>query len=82
MDFHEMGIKDNELLNFIEDPSITVIIHGSKKVIYQNTVMSLTAATREILGLDYSIQPSPRWTYKGRLLKDIYEEYYSDGDEE
>ncbi|WP_158269269.1 hypothetical protein [Saccharospirillum sp. MSK14-1] len=28
----------------------------------------------------YNIQPSPRLKYKGKLLKDIYEAYYSEGE--
>jgi hypothetical protein len=42
--------------------------------------MTLTAATREIMGIDYSVQPSPHWTFEGKLLKDIYEDVYSDED--
>jgi len=78
MDFHDMGISDGDVLNFVDDEEITVVVHGPKKVICEGNVVSLTAATREILGLDYSVQPSPRWKHKGRLLKDIYDEHYSD----
>lgn len=78
MDFHEMGISDGQPLNFVDDERISVIVHGPKKVIYEGKTVSLTAATRAVLGLDYSIQPSPKWKYNGRLLKDIYEEFYSD----
>jgi len=78
MDFHEMGIPDGSVLNFVDDETVTVVIQGAKKVIYDGNAISLTAATRSILGLDYSIQPSPKWKFKGRLLRDIYEEYYSD----
>ena len=78
INFHEIGIVDGEILNFVDDEGVTVVVQGPKKVIYEGSVISLTAATRQILGLDYSIQPSPKWKYHGRLLKDIYEEYYSD----
>lgn len=78
MDFHEMGIADGQLLNFVDDENITVAVQGSKKVMYKGNSVSLTSATRDILGLDYSIQPSPKWKHNGKLLKDIYEEYYSD----
>lgn len=78
MDFHDMGIPDGSSLIFVDDAEISVIVHGPKKVTYKGDDVSLTAATRDILGLDYSIQPSPKWTYKGKLLKDIYEEYYAD----
>ena len=78
INFHEIGIVDGEILNFVDDEGVTVVVQGPKKVIYEGSVISLTAATRQILGLEYSIQPSPKWKYHGRLLKDIYEEYYSD----
>lgn len=78
MDFHEMGISDGQTLNFVDDEGIIVVVHGPKKVVYKGALVSLTAATRAVLGLDYSIQPSPRWKHNGRLLKDIYEEFYSD----
>ena len=78
MDFHEMGILDGSVLTFTEDNNITVFVQGPKKVSYQDKTMSLTAATRKVLGLDYSIQPSPKWKYQGKLLKDIYEDNYSD----
>lgn len=81
MDFHQMDIANGQLLHFVDDPSITVTVSGPRKVIYNGTSVSLTAATRAILNLDYSIQPSPRWKYNGKLLKDIYEEVYSDDEE-
>lgn len=81
MDFHQMGIANGQLLYFVDDPSITVTVSGPRKVIYNGNPVSLTAATRAILNLDYSIQPSPRWKYNGKLLKDIYEEVYSDDEE-
>ena len=80
MDFHELGIPDGSVLTFTGDNNITVVVQGPKMVVYQDNTMSLTAATREVLGLDYSIQPSPKWKYQGKLLKDIYDDYYSDDD--
>jgi hypothetical protein len=78
MDFHQMGIPNGQPLYFVDDPGITVTVSGPRKVIHNGNPVSLTAATRAILNLDYSIQPSPRWKYNGKLLKDIYEEVYSD----
>ncbi len=78
MDFHEMGIFDGEILTFVDDDNVKVEICGPKKIRYQENVISLTAVTREILRLDYNIQPSPKWKHNGKLLKDIYEEFYAD----
>lgn len=77
LNFHEMGISDGEALHFVDDEQISVFVCGPKKVTYDGTEVSLTAATRQILNLDYSIQPTPKWKYHGRLLQDIYNEYYT-----
>ena len=42
--------------------------------------MSLTAATRHLLGIEHNVQPSPFWTFKGRPLSEIYEDTYGDGE--
>lgn len=80
MDFHELGIKTGETLSFVDDDDITVEVCGPKKVMYQDKEYFLTAVTKEILGLDYGVQPSPKWKYNGKLLKDIYDDYYSDNE--
>lgn len=61
-----------------KDGKKTVEVKDNKKIIYNGEVMSLTAVTRDLLGIDYSVQPSPHWTYDGKLLNDIYNEVYCD----
>ncbi len=77
MNFEEMGIHVGSTLIY-KDGSTTVEVTSAKKVNYAGQEMTLTAATREVMGIDYSVQPSPHWTYEGKLLKDIYESVYSD----
>jgi len=77
MDFLEMNIPEGSELLF-EDGATTVIIKDNKKVIYNEEIMTLTAATRKVMDIDYSVQPSPHWTFDGKLLKDVYNETYSD----
>jgi len=77
LDFLEMKIAPGSILLF-KDGNTTVEVKDNKKVVYNGEVISLTAVTRDLLDIDYSVQPSPHWTYKGKLLKDIYDEVYSD----
>jgi hypothetical protein len=74
--FEEMGIPvGSELISVkTSDPAIVV---GVKKVKFKDEEMSLTAATRVALNLEYSVAPGRQWTFKGKLLNDIYEETYS-----
>jgi len=78
MNFAEMGIEMGATL-VSTDGDATVTVVGPKKVLYDGEEQSLTAVTRQVLGLPYNIQPSPHWTYVGRSLKDLYEATYDTG---
>ena len=75
INFIEMGIPIGAILNSSAS-DVQAIVVGPKKVRLGEEEMSLTAATRVVLGIVYSVAPGPYWTYEGRLLKDIYNETY------
>lgn len=78
LNFVELGIPIGSQLRFIEDDKVVIAeVSGEKKVAVNGAETSLTAITRELLGLEYSIQPSPYWTYNGRKLLDIYNDTYA-----
>jgi hypothetical protein len=77
MNFEEMGIPIGSVLESIK-ANISVVVVGPKKVRLGDDDMSLTAATRQALALEYNVQPAPLWTYQGKLLSEIYEETYGD----
>ena len=63
-----MGIPIGSELKFGE---ASAFVTTPKKVNLNGDEISLTAATRSLLGLDY-----PYWTFNGRSLRDIYNETY------
>lgn len=75
LNFEEMGIPIGSLLYFTESDA-SVVVSAARKVKLNDVEMSLTAATRTLLNLDYSVQPGPYWTFNGRSLRDIYNETY------
>lgn len=75
LNFVEMGIPLGETLQSTHGTT-TVTVIGMKRVKLGDDELSLTAATRQVLGTDYSVQPGPHWTYKGRLVSEIYEDTY------
>jgi hypothetical protein len=77
MNFSEMNIPVGSELIY-KDGTTTAEVRDEKKVIISGHITTLTAATRELMDINYSVQPSPHWTFNGRLLKDIYEDTYSD----
>jgi len=79
LNFVEMGIPMGSILHFVEGDA-TVAVASERKVVLNGVEMSLTAATRDLLGLDYSVAPNPYWTFKGQSLRDIYNQTYVDAD--
>lgn len=75
MNFLEMGIPIGSQLLSAHGPAIAIVA-SARKVNFNGEDTSLTAATRQVLGIEHSVQPSPHWTYQGRLLKEFYEETY------
>jgi hypothetical protein len=87
MNFTEMGIPIGTELHSIYGTHVATVC-APKRVKFNNEQLSLllgeislTAATRQVLGIEYSVQPSPYWTYQGKRLKEIYEETYGNVDE-
>jgi hypothetical protein len=80
MDYTIMGIDIGSILTYVDDESIVVEVVSNRKVKYNGTVMGLTRANMLVQELDYAIQPSPYWMFEGRLLKEIYDETYSNED--
>ena len=76
LNFQEMGIPMGSILvsNVTNE---TVVVCSPKKVILNGKETSLTAATREVLDLNYSVAPGPYWQLDGRSISQIYEETYT-----
>jgi len=54
-----------------------VEVTGPKKVRYEEEEMSLSAATKLMMKVEYALAPAQYWTFEGKILKEIYEETYS-----
>ncbi len=76
INFSEMGIPMGSVMRFTEDENTSVTVVSEKKVRFNDEIVSLTRATREILGLDYNVQPTKYWMVDSRNLRDIWEETY------
>ena len=78
LNFREMQIPLGAILEFTEGEA-TVTVCGDRRVRLGDDELSLTTATKQLLGLDYGVQPSPYWTYQGKLLRQMYDETYGKG---
>lgn len=77
LNFFEMGIGTGEKICFIRNSFIEATIVNEKKVLFENEEQSLTAVTKKLLDITHAIQPTGYWLYKGKNLRDIYDETYT-----
>ena len=79
LNFEEMDIPIGSILQSTRDET-TVTVVAAKRVKLGEEEMSLTAATREMLGNEHDVAPGPFWTFNGKRISEIYEETYGDVD--
>ena len=80
LNFTEMGIPIGAKLVFTYDEtSAEVFVSSDRKVKTADSdeEKSLTQVTREILDIDYNIQPTRYWSYEGKSLNAYYNETYT-----
>lgn len=76
--FIEMGIMVGERLDFKDqEKGISVIVKGERIVEYNGEEMSLTKATKSILDNPSPVSPTLYWLYKGKKLRNIYLDTYT-----
>lgn len=77
LNFEEMGIPLGSFLHSVHNDS-TVTVVAPRGVRLGDAEMSLTAATRQVLQLDYSVNPGPHWTFDGKTIRQWYEDTYGE----
>ena len=77
LNFLELNINPGSVLRYLKDEAIEVQVADDRNVIYNGKTVSLTDATKTIMGINYDVRPSPYWIFEGRLLKRIYDEFHS-----
>jgi len=80
LNFTEMGVPIGAKLIFTYgETSAEVVVSSDRKVKTSDSdeEKSLTQVTREILDIDYNIQPTRYWSYEGKSLNSFYNETYT-----
>jgi len=75
LNFTEMQIPPSSELVCKINAAIVIVL-DSKRVQLNGEEMSLTAATRKVLNIDYNVAPSPYWSFDGQLLQEIHNNTY------
>jgi len=74
----KMGIKDGELITFVRDGREAEVIGNTAKY-HGKAYNSLAALTNEILKKEFNfkvgVSPTPHWKYKGKTLKERWDDY-------
>lgn len=80
LNFFEMRIPLGSELRSVNDDSVATVI-APRRVLFNGEETSLTAATKHVLQVEYSVNPGPHWTYLGRTVSEIYNETYESPEE-
>lgn len=75
LNFDTMGIPFGSVLKSVVG-NITVQVTGPHAVCLEGIEMTLTEATRNVLGQNWNGNPCPQWTFKGKSVGKIYNETY------
>ena len=75
LNFEELGIPIGAGLQITKGES-SVIVSSPRKVRYGEEETSLTAVTKQLLGVEYALNPGPFWTYNGKTISQLYNETY------
>lgn len=76
LNFFEMGMKKGDVLQWKDDPSITLSVYTERTVIFEGKEMAISAVTRDLKGSKWYVAPGSYWLYNERLLSEIYDETY------
>lgn len=79
VDFTELQIPIGSVL-IHKNGDAQVTVQGARTVLHEGQECSLTSATRKVHGLPdgYSLQPSPFWSFNGKTVQEIYEDWYAE----
>ena len=76
-DFYEMGMQKGDILQWKDDPTITVTIVSERRISYEGEETSISSLSAKLKGYKVKhIAPGAHWLYKEKLLSDIYDETY------
>ena len=76
LNFFEMGMKKGDVLQWKDDPSVTLSVYTERTVIFEGKEMAISAVTRDLKGSKWYVVPGSYWLYNERLLSEIYDETY------
>ena len=76
LNFFEMGMKKGDVLQWKDDPSVTLSVYTERSVIFEGKEMAISAVTRDLKGSKWYVAPGSYWLYNERLLSEIYDETY------
>ena len=77
LNFYEMGMQKGDVLQWKDDPTITVTIVSERRISYEGEETSISSLSAKLKGYKVKhIAPGAHWLYKEKLLSDIYDETY------
>ncbi len=75
--FSQVNIKPGEYIQYVEDPTIEVLVLDDRHIKYGEETTSLSALAQKLKGFNHSVQGTLWFTYHGRILDELRKELES-----
>ena len=76
LNYIEMGLNIGDVLQWKDDPSISVKVYSERKVEYNGEIWSLSPLSAKLLGSSRNVAPCAYWCFGDKSLDEIYNETY------
>ena len=76
LNFGDLGIPAGSELKFTRREAVATVMDDRSTLNYEGENFAISVLTGRLMDVNYNISPSRYWTYNGRLLRDIYDEFH------
>lgn len=76
LNFGDLRIPVNAKLKFTHKEATATVMDDRNTLSYEGENFAISVLTGRLLEVNYNVHPSRYWTYNGRLLRDIYDEFH------
>lgn len=81
LNFHEMGMKEGDVLVWHDDENRKAFIVSERKVSFNDEECYLSTLSAQLVGAKHKhVAPCQYWKFNGRSLSEIYDETYPFGE--
>ena len=76
LNFGDLRIPEGSELKFTRREATAIVVDDRTTLRHKGEELAISVLTGKLMDVTYNISPSKYWTFQGRLLEDIYDEFH------